>query len=132
MGKAGTVKPSVAPGESPATTLAQPKTGAARAAPTPAPTGGVGRGGTKLGPDPAAEGPHSTFKTDPQGKVTSHAEWKSNPKNPSGYDQVKRTDVEGAADYNKATGKDVPTPHTHEKGTPGGVRPATPDEVPRQ
>jgi hypothetical protein len=37
---------------------------------------GAGRGGTKLKPDPAAPGPHTTFKRDPQtGRVTSHAEW---------------------------------------------------------
>ncbi len=31
----------------------------------------------------------------------------------------------------KTTHQDVPTPHVHEKGVPGGVRPARPDEVPQ-
>ncbi len=40
---------------------------------------GTGRGGTKLTPNPAADGPHTTFKRDPTtGKVTSHAEWDAN------------------------------------------------------
>ncbi|RME55537.1 MAG: hypothetical protein D6790_15930, partial [Caldilineae bacterium] len=96
--------------------------------------GGAGRGGTKLKPDPAAQGPHTTFKRDPQtGRVTGHAEWDAagNP--------VKRTDVTGAAH------RPVKTPHTHEYGPPNvnpatgksypgnevRVRPATPDEIPR-
>ncbi len=95
---------------------------------------GAGRGGTKLKPDSAAQGPHSTFKRDPQtGKVTGHAEWDAagNP--------VKRTDVTGSAHG------PVKTPHTHEYGPPNvnpatgksypgnevRVRPATPDEIPR-
>jgi hypothetical protein len=96
--------------------------------------GGAGRGGTKLKPEPASQGPHTTFKRDPEtGKVTSHAEWDAlgNP--------VKRTDVTGSAHG------PVKTPHTHEysppnvnpatgKSYPGNeirVRPATPDEIPR-
>jgi hypothetical protein len=96
--------------------------------------GGVGRGGTKLKPDPSAQGPHTTFKRDPQtGKVTGHAGWdaQGNP--------VKRTDITGAAHG------PVKTPHTHEYGPPNvdpasgksypgkqvKVRPATPDEIPR-
>jgi hypothetical protein len=78
-----------------------------------------------------ARGPHSTFTTDPQGRVTGHAEWQPNPKNPSGFDQAKRVDMKGDPHYNKVTGERVPTPHVHETGTPGGVRPARPDEVPR-
>lgn len=93
---------------------------------------GAGRGGTRLKPDPQAQGPHSTFKRDTQtGKVTGHAEWKPNPKNPSGFDEVKRVDVQGEAHFNKATKQDVATPHTHGKDIPGGVRPSTADEVPR-
>jgi hypothetical protein len=96
--------------------------------------GGGGRAANKLRPDPAAQGPHTTFKRDPQtGRVTGHAEWDAagNP--------VKRTDVTGAAHG------PVKTPHTHEYGPPNvdpasgksypgnqvNVRPATPDEIPR-
>jgi RHS repeat-associated protein len=109
------------------------KTGGAVGVSTEA-AGGAGRGGTKLKPDPGAQGPHSTFKRDPQtGRVTGHAEWDAagNP--------VKRTDVTGAAHG------PVGTPHTHEYGPPNvnpatgrsypgnevRVRPATPEEIPR-
>ena len=89
----------------------------------------VGRGGNKLMPDPAAQGPHSTFKRDPTtGKVTGHAEWTPNALNPHGFDQVKRVDTQYAHPH---TDRGVPTPHTHEKSAPGGVRPAHPDELPR-
>jgi len=94
--------------------------------------GGGGHAANRLKPDPAAEGAHSTFKRDPQtGKVTGQAEWQPNPRNPSGFDQAKRVDVTGDPHFNKATRQDVPTPHVHEKGVPGGVRPARPDEVPQ-
>jgi hypothetical protein len=94
--------------------------------------GGGGRGANHLKPDPSAQGAHSTFKMDPTtGRVTGHAEWQPNPRNPSCFDQAKRVDVTGAPHYNKVTGERVPTPHTHGKDIPGGVRPATPDEVPR-
>lgn len=33
--------------------------------------------------------------------------------------------------YNKATGDRVPTPHIQERGTPGGVRPARSEEIPK-
>jgi hypothetical protein len=92
----------------------------------------VGRGGTRLGPDLSAQGPHSTFKRDPTtGRVTGHAEWRPNSRNPHGYDQVKRVDVAGEAHFNKATQQDIHSPHVHEKGIPGGVRPARSDEIPR-
>jgi hypothetical protein len=50
---------------------------------------------------------------------------------PRPFDQAKRVDVTGDPHFNKATRQDVPTPHVHEKGAPGGVRPARPDEVPQ-
>ena len=90
-------------------------------------SGGGGRGSNKLAPDADAEGAHSTFKTDPQGKVTKYAEWKENSQNPSRFDEVKRVDVKGGSHFDKATGQDIPTPHVHEGGT---VRPALPEEVP--
>jgi hypothetical protein len=92
---------------------------------------GGGRAANKLRPNTAAEGAHSTFRTDVQGNITGHAEWRPNPRNPSGFDQAKRVDLTGDPHYNKATGERVSTPHTHGKDIPGGVRPATPDEVPR-
>jgi hypothetical protein len=91
---------------------------------------GRGRGANHLQPDSTAQGSHSTFKTDAQGRTTGQAEWLPNPRNPSGFDEVKRVDITGEPHYNKVTGEHVPTPHVHEKGATGGVRPARPDEVP--
>jgi hypothetical protein len=91
---------------------------------------GGGRGANNLTPDPNTTGPHSTWKTDADGNVTGHAEWKPNPQNPSGFDEAKRVDIEGKPHFNKVTGENVPTPHAHGKDIPGGVRPARPDEIP--
>jgi hypothetical protein len=77
-----------------------------------------------------ATGAHSTWRTGADGSVTHHAEWAPNPQNPSGFDQVKRVDLQGDPHFNKVTGQDVPTPHTQGKDIPGGVRPARPDEIP--
>ena len=107
---------------------------AQRAAQARAAGGGGGRGANHLKLNPDAEGPHSTFKTDAQGRVTGHAEWQPNPRNPAGMDQVKRVDTQYAnphTHHNNVTKEQVPTPHVHEKSTPGEVRPARPDELPR-
>ena len=88
-----------------------------------------GRSSNDLKPDSKAEGAHTTFKTDANGNVTNHATYEPNSKNPSGFDQKQRTDVTGGSHYDKATGKDVSTPHTH---TQEGVRPAKPEELPKQ
>ncbi len=78
--------------------------------------GGGGRGRNNLRPIPTAVGAHSTFKRNPAtGELTGHAEWKPNPRNPNGFDQVKRVDTKGDPHFNKVTGEDVPTPHVHEK-----------------
>ena len=86
----------------------------------------------KVEPHPDAEGAHTTWKTDPQtGKITRHETYTPNVKNPSGFDKVQSTDLTGAPHINKNTGDAIPTPHTQGKGIPGGVRPATADEIPR-
>jgi len=96
--------------------------------------GGAGRGGAKLGPDPAAEGPHTTFKRDPQtGKVTSHAEWDGNGM------PIKRTDITSKTQHG------IKGSHTHEYGAPNvnprtgevhpgreiDIVPARPEELPK-
>ena len=78
----------------------------------------------KLKPSSEATGDHSSFKTDGSGKITNTATYKQNPKNPSGFDEAKRVDVTGKADNG------VKTPHVHEPKQK--VRPARPDELPRQ
>ena len=88
--------------------------------------GGAGRGGTRLKPETAAVGPHSTFKTNAGGQVTGHAEWTPNAQNPSGFDQAKRVDTQYG---NPHAHSGVSTPHAHDKVE--GVRPARSDELPK-
>ncbi|MBN1853268.1 MAG: hypothetical protein JW829_11110 [Pirellulales bacterium] len=88
---------------------------------------GSSRGKNNLKPDPKAEGPHSTFKRNSEGKVSGHTEWKpqSNPRDPKPWEQVKRVDTQYA---NPHIHGDVPTPHTHQGGR---IRPAHPSELPK-
>ena len=89
--------------------------------------------GNKTKPAEGAEGPHTTWKTNPEnGEITRHETWVPNDQNPSGFDSHQSTDLQGAAHTNKLTGEDINTPHTQGKGIPGGVRPATPDEIPKK
>ena len=68
------------------------------------------------------------FKRGPDGKVSNYATYEPNPKNPSGFQEVKRVDVTGRPHRNP-DGTIVPTPHVKEAGTKG-VRPAKPEELP--
>jgi hypothetical protein len=135
--KTGSVKPPAPkPGGASAQVTGEAAAAQAEAAApgTTAPVPG-GRGKNNLKPDSRAEDAHTTFKTDKNGKVTGHAEWTPNSQNPSGFDQVKRVDTQYAPPTphtNSVTGEKIPTPHTHDKTVPGGVRPATPDELPNK
>jgi len=85
-------------------------------------------------PDPSASGAHSVFRRDPKtGKVTHYStyETNTNPQDPKPWKKTKRVDVVGDPHYNKVTKEAVPTPHTHDPGTPGGVRRANSDELPK-
>jgi hypothetical protein len=85
----------------------------------------------RLSPISGAEGAHTTWKTDPQtGAITRHQTWTANTRNPTGFDSKQSTDLTGKAHVNSLTGQPEPTPHTQGKDIPGGVRPATPDEIP--
>jgi RHS repeat-associated protein len=88
----------------------------------------AGRGGNRLKPVASAEGPHSTFKRGQDGNISNTATYEPNPKNPSGFDEVKRVDLTGAP-HRGPDGTKVPTPHVKEAGQKG-VRPARPDEIP--
>jgi hypothetical protein len=88
----------------------------------------VGRGGTRLGPDPSAQGAHSTFKRGADGRTSNYATYDPNPKNPSGFQEAKRVDVTGRSHRNP-DGSIVPTPHVKEAGSKG-VRPARQEELP--
>jgi len=90
--------------------------------------------GGRLKPDPNAEGPHTVYKVDPTtGKVIKYETYdpQTNPQNPNPWKPAKRFDKTGDPHYNKSTKQDVPTPHVHDPTTPGGVRPAQPDEIPK-
>jgi hypothetical protein len=85
----------------------------------------------KTEPVKDAVGEHSTWKTNGDGKITKYETWQPNPKNPSGFDSVKRVDTQYGNPHlhvDKTTKQPVPTPHVHEKG---GVRPALPWELPK-
>ena len=88
--------------------------------------------GGRLKPNMEAEGPHTSFKTDGAGKVTKYETYRpqTNPRNPSPWESVQRFDKTGDEHYNKVTKEYVPTPHMHDPQTPGGIRPATPEEIP--
>ena len=91
-----------------------------------------GRGKNHLGPDNTAKGDHSTFRKDPQtGKITNTATYKQNPKNPKGFDETKRVDVTGSSHRHSKTGKEISTPHVHDKGQKD-PRPPKPNELPNQ
>ena len=60
-------------------------------------------------PDPAATGNHSVINQN------GNSTFKKNNKNPTGFDEVKRTDVKGTAHAN-TDGAKVETPHVHVKG----------------
>lgn len=107
----------------------QPTTGtppSQQSQPLPPPPPTEVRGGDKLKPDPKAQGPHTTFKTDPKtGKVTKYTTWRPNPRNPTGFDPHKRVDVKPGGRPHRG----VPTPHAQGRRIPGGVRPARKNEL---
>lgn len=84
-----------------------------------------------LRPDPNAEGAHTTFKVDESGNIRNYETYTTNPRNPTGFDTVKRVDFVGKPHTNKATGERIPVPHVVAKDIPGGVRPALPGEIPQ-
>ena len=93
-----------------------------------------GKGGSRniLRPHPDATGPHSSFKVNSKGQVTGYETYRfqTNPRNPRPWEPVKRVDLIGDEHYNKVLRKDIFAPHVHDPNTPGGLRPALPDEIP--
>ena len=88
-----------------------------------------GKGSNHLKPNPDATGNYSSFRRGSDGKITNTTTYKQNPKNPSGFDEVKRVDKVGASHKNKS-GQEIPTPHVHDKAIKD-VRPARLDELPK-
>jgi len=90
----------------------------------------------RLDADPKAEGDHTVWKTDGDGPfdgdITRHETFEVDAQNPrTGFKSKQSTDIIGKAHRKKPTGEKVSTPHTQGKDIPGGVRPATPDEIPK-
>lgn len=85
----------------------------------------------KLGPIENAAGPHTVWKTGPDGQIIRHETYTPNPQNPIGWDKVQSTDITGRPHFNKETGQYIPTPHTQGPSIPGGVRPALPNAIPK-
>ncbi|MEK3825874.1 hypothetical protein [Paenibacillus sp. FSL K6-1558] len=71
--------------------------------------------------DPKATGDHTVLKRDPKThEVTNYEIYKANPRNPSGFDKVIRSDGIGKGHFNKVTKQNVPTPDVNGKSIPGG------------
>jgi hypothetical protein len=60
----------------------------------------------------------------PQSNTTNFTTWIS-------FKRVDTQYTEPHKHFNKFIQADVPTPHVHERAAPGGVRPATPGELPQ-
>jgi hypothetical protein len=89
----------------------------------------TGRAKNKVEPDSTALGDHTAIKRNSDGRITNYATYERNPRNPTGFQEVKRADLEGAPHTNP-NGVEVPTPHVKDAGIKG-VHPARPDELPR-
>ena len=84
-------------------------------------------------PDPKASGDHSVFRRNETGQISKYETYKSNPRNPTGFDSMKRVDTQYSSPHthvNKITGNSIPVPHVHGKKIPGGVRSPFPGELP--
>lgn len=86
----------------------------------------------RLKPDNDASGNHTTFLEDAAGFIAKYATWIVNLLNPTKFDESKRVDLEGDEHFNKITGKYIDTPHVHDKNTPGNIRNAETDEIPKR
>ena len=87
--------------------------------------------------DANAVGPHTTFRRNgTTGEIDHYAtyDWHSNthPNNPHPFEMTIRVDMVGPSHYNSAINQRIFTPHVHDRGTLGGIRPALPDELTRR
>ncbi len=87
----------------------------------------------RFSPLEEAEGPHTVYRRDQgTGKISHYQTWdaQTNPRNPHPYQPGVRYDGQGPGHFNRATGEQIETPHIHDEAAPGGVRRATPSEIP--
>ena len=94
--------------------------------------GKVGRSKNDISPNSNATGDHVVYKKEPvTGEITNYTFYKTNPRNPTGFDEVIRYDGVGDPHYNPVTKEDL-MPHVHDKTAPGKVRPPYQNEIPGQ
>lgn len=92
----------------------------------------TGKHKNDIGPHAGAKESHVVYKRDPvTGEITNYKYYEWNSLNPSHFDEKFGYDAKGEGHYNKVTKKKVQTPHSHDPNTPGGVRDATPEDIPR-
>jgi len=111
--------------------VAKAEAATAAKAKQPRSVGGSNRG--KNPPHPDAQGPHTTFKRDPQtGEVVKYDTYERprDARNPNPWERTKSYQKNGDAHFNKSTQQYVPTPHVQGPDIPGGVRTPHTWEIP--
>jgi len=74
------------------------------------------------------------FRRDPiTGRVNHYEPFRpqTNPYDPKPWESMLRFDLMGRAHTNKYFKSKISTPHIHGPHSPGGIRPAWPDEIPK-
>ncbi len=90
----------------------------------------TGRGKNHITPNSNATGDHVVYKKDPvTGEITKYTVYKTNPRNPIGFDEKISYHGVGEPHYNPVTMEEL-MPHVHDKTAPGKVRPPYLDEIP--
>ncbi len=94
-----------------------------------------GRNKNWLQPNTQAEGAHSVFRRDPvTGRVTHYETFRpqTNSYDPKPWESILRFDnpIEPHYHFNKTLKERIYTPHVHDPYSPGGIRPAFPEELP--
>ena len=93
-------------------------------------TQNVGRRKNKITPNSNATGDHVVYKKDPvTGEITKYTVYKTNPRNPTGFDEKISYHSVGDPHYNPVTMEDL-MPHVHDKTAPEKVRAPYLDEIP--
>lgn len=81
-------------------------------------------------PNSNAIGNHVVYKKDPvTGEITNYKVYKSNPHNPTGFDEVIGYDGVGKPHMNPVT-KEKLLPHVHDNTVPGKIRSPYQNELP--
>ncbi len=92
-----------------------------------------GRNANKISPNPKATGDHTSIKYSKEGEITGYKSYEVNPKNPSGFQETKKVNLDPNTKphKNSITKEHIGTPNVRENGTPGGIRSARGSEIPK-